>query len=457
MKFYNRENELDLLKILFQQADKGAKMTVLTGSRRVGKTLLSLEFARNHKFIYLFVSKKSEHLLCMEYLAEIKKSFDTPVIGDIRTFKDVFAVALEISKKKRFTLIIDEFQEFYYINPSVYSEIQHLWDLNKNGCKLNLIFIGSVYSLMYKIFQNAKEPLFGRADRLFFVKPFKIKTIKTILRDYGINDVKTLFDYYVFTGGKPKYIDILTTNGAFSYDGILGLVLEENSPFLNEGKSLLIEEFGKEYGTYFSILELISVGKTARAEIESILERNIGGYLDRLEKDYSIISRHKPIDAKPNTRLQKYRITDNFLSLWFRFIYRNRSAIETANFDYVKDLIRRDYASYSGRILEKFFHDLFADTGKYNRIGSYWERGNQNEIDLVAINDMKKIIVIAEIKTNVSKANIKILKQKSTRLLTTYSGYKPEWLLLGLGNAENYIQSGNQARHDKFSPGFSSF
>jgi len=35
-------------------------------------------------------------------------------------------------------------------------------------------------------------------------------------------------------------------------------------------KEPLIEEFGKEYGTYFSILELIATGKTARSEIESI-------------------------------------------------------------------------------------------------------------------------------------------------------------------------------------------
>jgi AAA+ ATPase superfamily predicted ATPase len=54
-------------------------MTVLTGRRRVGKTSLALELTRNHKFIYLFVSKKSESLLCLEYLEEIKKVFPLPV------------------------------------------------------------------------------------------------------------------------------------------------------------------------------------------------------------------------------------------------------------------------------------------------------------------------------------------------------------------------------------------
>lgn len=440
MKFYNREKELNQLRVLYEQAGESGRMTVLTGRRRVGKTSLALELTKNHKFVYLFVAKKSEPLLCREYLEEIKKVFEIPVIGEIRTFKDIFALLLEISRKEHFTLIVDEFQEFYYRNPAVYSDVQHLWDLNKDRCKLNLIFIGSLYSLMHKIFENSREPLFERADRIFYIKPFKIKTIFEILNDFNRPGLKSLFDLYLFTGGVPRYIEILARNSAITYEKTLDFMLEEHSPFIDEGKNLLIEEFGKEYGTYFSILELISVGKTARTEIESILESQAGGYLERLENDYAIISKHKPINAKPNSRLQKYRITDNFLSFWFRFIYRHRSAVETGNFDYVKQIINRDYAVYSGRLLEDLFKQLFADSGQYNRIGSYWEKGNQNEIDLVAINDIKKEIVMAEIKWNKSKISLEVLKHKSKNLLAAYRNYKPQWLALSLEDVHNYIR-----------------
>jgi len=108
---------------------------------------------------------------------------------------------------------------------------------------------------------------------------------------------------------------------------IINFILSANSPFIEEGKYLLIEEFGKEYGVYFSILELISNSKTSRSEIESILEKNVGGYLNRLENDYDLIQRVRPINAKPNARVQRYRFKDNFLNFWFRFIYHNRSAI----------------------------------------------------------------------------------------------------------------------------------
>ncbi len=443
MKFYNRESELAELNKLLGQAKRSARMTVLTGRRRVGKTLLSLELvahAKEQKYIYFFVAKKSEALLCEEYLQEIKQLFpDHPVAGEIRLFKDIFHLLLQIAQKEHFTLIVDEFQEFYNINPAVYSEIQKLWDLNKDRCRLNVIFIGSVYSLMHKIFQNSKESLFNRTDRILSIKPFSVKTMSGILHDYKINDSKTLFNYFVFTGGLPKYIDLLVENKAFSLNAILEFMIESNSPFINEGRNLLIEEFGKEYGTYFSILELISTGKTARTEIESILESNVGGYLDRLERDYAIITKYKPINAKPNSRSQKYSIVDNFLNFWFHFIYRNRSAIETGNFEYVKEVIKRDYSTYCGKLLEYFYHDLFAESNKYNLIGCYWENGNVNEIDLVAMNDMKKEVLVAEIKLNKRKINLNELKEKAKRLVADYPKYKFQWLSLSLDDIEKFL------------------
>ena len=39
------------------------------------------------------------------------------------------------------------------------------------------------------------------------------------------------------------------------------------------------EEFGKDYGIYFSILSAIARGKTSRSEIENVVGKEIGGYL----------------------------------------------------------------------------------------------------------------------------------------------------------------------------------
>lgn len=75
------------------------------------------------------------------------------------------------------------------------------------------------------------------------------------------------------------------------------------------------------------------------------------------------------LDAKVNTRNQKYKILDNFLNFWFCFIYRNLTAIEIENFSYVKRLINRDYSNYCSPMLERFFRQLLAETGRFNKIG----------------------------------------------------------------------------------------
>ena len=442
MKFYNRQDELKLLKILDIQSEKSGKMTVITGRRRVGKTLLARHYAKNKKHLYFFISKKSEKQLCDEFLYAIKEQFKIPVIGEIKYFKDIFNLLLGIAEKEKLILIIDEFQEFYNINPSVYSDIQNLWDLYKKNIRMHLIFIGSVYSLMLKIFENSKEPLFGRADRNLYIKPFQPLTIKEILIDYNAYNHLNLFVLYIITGGIPRYLEILTDNDALNRDKIFDFILQKNSPFLFEGKNLLIEELGKEYGTYFSILELISTSKTSRSAIESIIGKNVGGHLERLENTYDIIKKIRPITAKKSGRIQKYMIKDNFLNFWFRFIQKNRSAVETENFGYIKKIINRDFSTFSGMYLEKIFQELLMITGNFNKIGNYWEKGNLNEIDIVAVNDFDKKLYIAEVKINPDRINMPDLKKKSVKLLDYYKGYDVEYAGLSLNNIGDYFKIG---------------
>lgn len=439
MEFYDRKDELKLLNTLDNQSEITGKMTVITGRRRVGKTLLALHYAYNKKYLYFFISKKSEKQLCDEFLFEIKEKFNIPVIGEIKYFKDIFNLLLNIAEKEKLVLIIDEFQEFYNINPSVYSDIQNLWDLHKKNIRMHLIFIGSVYSLMLKIFENSKEPLFGRADRNLYVKPFRPHTIKEILVDYDAYNPLNLFIMYIITGGIPRYLEILTDNNALNREEIFDFIFQKNSPFLFEGKNLLVDELGKEHGTYFSILELISTSKTSRSAIESIIGKNVGGHLERLESSYDIIKKIKPINAKKGGRIQKYTIKDNFLNFWFRFVQKNRSAVETENFGYIKIIIERDFSTFSGMYLEKIFHELLMDSGKYNKIGNYWEKGNMNEIDIVAVNDFDKKLYLAEVKINPDRINPANLKQKAAKLVNYYKGYEVEYAGLSINDLDQYL------------------
>ena len=102
---------------------------------------------------------------------------------EIRTFRSLFHFLMELASRKPFNLILDEFQEFFSINESVYSDMQNTWDTYRKKSKMNLIVSCSVYSLMQKIFQNKKEPLFGRADNIIKLSAFDLKTLKELMRD----------------------------------------------------------------------------------------------------------------------------------------------------------------------------------------------------------------------------------------------------------------------------------
>lgn len=110
---------------------------------------------------------------------------------------------------------------------------------------------------------------------------------------------------------------------------MIDFMVRDNSPFTDEGKNLLIEEFGKNYGTYFSILSAISGGYNTQTEIEALLgEKSLGGYLKRLIEDYNIVVRQRPVFSKEGSQTVKYEICDNFIHFWFNYFDRNRSLIE---------------------------------------------------------------------------------------------------------------------------------
>ena len=200
---------------------------------------------------------------------------------------------------------------------------------------------------------------------------------------------------------------------------MLNLIARDDAPFLNEGKNLLVEEFGKDYTIYFSILECVARGLTSRSEIAAYLGgKDVGGYLSRLENDFFILAQKRPIYAKPSSRQIRYFITDNFLAFWFRFVHKYQNFIASGNVEQLKEIIRRDYPTFSGLMLERYFHNRFIEEGTYTRIGGYWNRKGEDEIDIVAVNEMERRIDFVEVKRTADRINLGELKEKAQHFLS---------------------------------------
>lgn len=425
MKFYDRTEEIATLHKIRENAKENAQFTVVTGRRRIGKTSLVLKAYEDMPLLYFFVGRKAENLLCEEFRQEVERKLKIKMGGTPANFSELFDYLMTLSKEWSFTLFIDEFQNFYRVNSSIFSDMQKIWDLNHLSSKINLIVCGSVYSMMTKIFRDKKEPLYNRQNRFMHIRAFKPSVLKDILHDnaleYSNDDLLAL---YSFTGGVAKYVQLLMEDHAFTVDSMIDSIISSDSVFINEGRAILVEEFGKDYDTYFSILSAIASGNTRRSEIESMIGKEIGGYLTRLEDDYGIIKKEIPLGAKTTTKNVVYTIHDNFFTFWFRFIFKYGHILEIGAYNQMRTLIRRDYATFSGKMLERYFYAKAAESGKYTILGRWWDRKGENEIDLIAANEIEKTAEVYEIKRQRRNININDLDVKVKTMLPKITALK---------------------------------
>ena len=137
-------------------------------------------------------------------------------------------------------------------------------------------------------------------------------------------------------------MELLLEVGAFTMAEMVDFMVSLGSFFLDECDYLLIQEFGKKYGNYYSILSSITSGRNTMAEILSFFTGgSIGGHMNRLEDDYGVVSHKRPILSNEGTQNVRYDIFDNFLRFWFRYI--NREFIEVGNLRGLAELIKSDY------------------------------------------------------------------------------------------------------------------
>jgi len=426
-KFYDRQQEMNQLLDMQQQAYMDySRFVVLTGRRRVGKTSLVYRLMEETKTqapgLYFFVGRKTEASLVATFCEEVRTKLDEFVPEGIASFRILMQLLLEIGKRKNFTLFIDEFQEFDNVNSEVFSDVQELWDRYKKETHVCLIVSGSIFRMMEKIFKDEGQPLFGRDDCTIRLQPFSTTTMRMILSDYKPDYTnEDLLALWTITGGVARYIEQLMNNRCTDVKKMLHYVCSSgDSFFIDEGRSVLVQEFGKQYGTYFSILDQIAHGDVTQSEIEGSLGmKSLGGQLRILEEKYGIIRKKRPVGAKNGSQTVRYEIEDNFFRFWFRYIHRHNALIEIQNMPALEQIMKDDYQTFSGISLERWFRQKMMESHRYQTIGGWWMNGGVNtkgnrddfEIDIVA-ETLEGTVEAYEVKRNPQKYNPTRLQEK---------------------------------------------
>ena len=398
MKFYNRKEEISILRRIAEA--KGARFIIIKGLRRIGKTRLVLEALKNKKYAYIFVPKDETVSGFLEFLS---KDLGIPKFSTIYDF-------LNYIFEKYDYIFLDEFQNFYYMEKSAYSYLQKIFDEYKTKDKSLCLFVsGSSYSLLKKIFSDYSKALYGRKDLEINLQELDIKTIWQILDDLDIKNSEDKIKFWSIFGGIPKYYELVEILKPNSFNKFVDLIFLHNyKSMLDEGKTILISEFGGEYKSYYSVIEAIAEGKTKISEIATKFNNDINSanrYADLIRKEYRLVNRVESIIGKKGL----YQIENNFLSFWFNFIKRYESYYEQGKVNNISDFFKENFDSYVGKLFEKFcfifVKEHLPPTFSFTKIGKQWGKipsapkdKNQYEIDICAINKKDKEILFAECK-----------------------------------------------------------
>ena len=418
-KFYNRKKELATLNKHFTIAGNHLITDVIMGRRRIGKTELVKKYfeKKQDKTLYFYVTKQSSQIILDDFVFILREKF--PFLPSrVNNWEDFFNIIFELSGKKRAVVVFDEFQNFHYIDKSVFSILQKKIDEYKNA-KMHLILVGSIQTLMEKIFME-REPLYGRIDNFIYLEPFGFSGIVEICQDHNLKELRKIFDLYAVLGGVAKYYDVLEKFNLFnaSAEKILkDLFVAKDASLYKEGENLLIDEFGHDYKRYFDILFCLSIGKTKTNEIASMMQlpvTTISKYLSVLINKYKLVEKRNPFNRR-NSKDNRYYLRDIFLRFWFRYVYKNYTKIEIESLKPILDDFRKTFKQYEGFIFEELarrtLHKKILEEKilpcRLDKISNYWDK--KYEFDIYGKDN--KSLLIGEIKLN-SRAVDKKLIQK---------------------------------------------
>ncbi len=405
MKFYDRKAELAELRTLNRASNEKAVMCVITGVRRVGKTELIKHFFRNHDGLYFFVSSaktSAQHL--DEFSTQMKETLGLNQRLKIETWDDFFRDLFEESKKRKIIVAFDEFQRFTSVDKTVPFTMQKYFDLNKNSSRIFMLISGSSFGLLKKMFIDHDSPLFQRPSNLLHLKQFDFSIVSTILDDLGVKNFYDKVELYALFGGVPKYYDMLESYNILTANNAMEkLLFSDQAPLRREVRNIIVEEFGKQVTTYYSILFAVALGRTKPNEIADyakIKETSLSPYLYDLGELLGAVQKNVPITEDIKTKRVRYVLKNNFFMLWFRFVYRNSSLFELGRYDELMRQFRYGKNAFTGRAFEEVCRQYLLKTMHFEKIGKWWGKGKQQniEIDLLALDERNNCAIFAECK-----------------------------------------------------------
>ena len=413
--FIGREKELSDLNDMYNQ-DK-FQLFVLYGRRRVGKTTLINEFCKNKDAIFYSAEQSNNKLNLEKFSGQVFQFYGENTLEPFSSWANALTYINDRQKDKRLILVFDEFPYLVKKNKALLSELQHLIDHRLQYGNLFIILCGSYMGFMEKEVVSSKSPLFGRRTGQLHMKSFDYHTSLRLLD--GFSDEEKLMLYGAF-GGTALYLQQIQSDKSFEEN--IKYAFLRTTAYLYEEPLLLLRQEVQEPGIYSAIIEAIAGGATRSNEISTKIDEEPAKCLKYIKIlcELGILYKEAPFGEKQSSRKTIYGISDFMFRFWYRYVFTNRSLIESGAGDAIwKKRIQTTYSDYMGLVFEKICSDYLMLQNirgnlpiLFTKIGRWWGSDaashSQAEIDIIA--NEGKDYLICECKWRNEKLDLSVLK-----------------------------------------------
>ena len=424
MNFIGRKEELNTLEKEFR---RDGSFVVIYGRRRIGKTTLIKEFIKDKQAFYFLATEEVESQSMKRLAGVVARVTGNSMLQRV-TFTDWLDLFREIANyrpEEKKVLVIDEFPYLVKTNAAFPSILQNAWDEILKDSNVMLILCGSLISMMQKHALSHDSPLYGRRSAQIRLKPLPFTDLYAVQGQPFSQAV----EQYSVTGGVPKYIETFC-NYTDIFEAIEENVLNSQS-FLYEEPYFLLQKEVSEIGSYFSLIKAIAMGNRKLSDIATNLglkQTGLTKYLKVL-MDLDLVEREVPVTetAPEKSKSGLYRIADNFIAFWFKFVYPYRAYLEKGETAFVLSQIKKGFAQnyasfvYEDVCREKMWELSAANTWSFHfdKVGRYWG-AKAGEIDIVGIDTANGNLVLGECKYTTSPKGLSVLhtlQEKSEAML----------------------------------------
>jgi len=454
--FINREKELNFLEKEYNR--EGASLIVLYGRRRVGKTELTTEFMKNKASVYFLASEENEtqNRIAFKNIVAEYTSNELLMNANVDNWDLIFKVWLDVAYDGKKLMVIDEFQYLGKANNAFPSIFQRIWDTMLKDRNVMVILCGSHISMMESQTLNYSSPLYGRRTGQIKLKQIPFQYYHEFFPD---KTEKELIEYYAVTGGVPKYIELFYDSKDI-YTAIENNVLSKSS-FLYDEPNFLLQREISEVGSYFSLIKTIAAGNTKLSKIGAALELKQTGLTKYLKTlmNLDILEREVPVteDIPEKSKRGLYKVKDNFMLFWFKFIFPNLNYIESGHDELAMTKIRTNLTDahiayvYEDICTEKMWQLNAAGTWDFHfdKAGRWWN--NDTEIDIIAIDKSGNDIIFGECKYKNRKTGIDILnelEQKANKVEWKKENRRNHFILFSINGFSDELTEFAKVRKD---------